>query len=359
MESCVKFLVKFTLALSVAFSALCLDSVTVFASELKATAAQQKKIGGRIVDSNGEPVAGAAVMVQGTDTGLLADSEGYFTLSASEGQILIVSMMGFSDKNVRITSKNDYLIIMEDVQEKLEDAIVVAFSSQKKESMISAVTTVKPAELKTPTSNLTTALGGRIAGMITQQTSGEPGQDNAQFFIRGVTTFNESARGPLILIDNVELSANDLARLNPDDIASFSILKDATATALYGARGANGVILVTTKEGREGKTSFNIRFENSFSMPTRNVELVDPITFMTLRNEAVATRDPLSPRPYSDKKIEATRQGLNKYAYPATNWLSEMFKTHTTNQRLNANLSGGVGSQDIMSPLHLRMTRDF
>lgn len=334
--------VKFIMAVFTALLLACGGSSCLLsAKEAVKTAGQEKIVTGRIVDSNGEPVAGAAVMVQGTTIGLLADNDGKFQISASEGQTIIISMMGFNDKNVRITSKNDYLIIMEEVQTKLEEGIVVAFSKQKKESMVSAVTTVRPAELKAPSSNLTTALGGRIAGMITQQVSGEPGQDNAQFFIRGVTTFNSNARGPLILIDNVELSANDLARLQPDDIASFSILKDATATALYGARGANGVILVTTKEGREGKTAFNIRFENSFSSPTRNVEVVDPVTFMVLRNEAVATRDPLSPRPYSDKKIEATRQGLNQYAYPAVDWLGEMFKDYTTNQRLNANLSGG------------------
>ena len=302
---------------------------------------QDRPVSGRVVDSNGEPVAGAAVMIQGTSEGLLADEEGCFEIKASEGETLIVSLMGYVEKQVRITSKDEYLIILEEEDTKLEEATVVAFGTQKKESVISAVTTVRPAELKTPTSNLTTALGGRIAGMITQQISGEPGQDNAQFFIRGVTTFNSNARGPLILIDNVELSANDLARLQPDDIASFSILKDATATALYGARGANGVILVTTKEGTEGKTKFNVRFENSFSAPTRNVETVDPITFMKMRNESVSTREPLSPRPYSDKKIESTIQGINEYAYPTVDWLGEMFKDYTTNQRLNANVSGG------------------
>lgn len=207
--------------------------------------------------------------------------------------------------------------------------------------MVSAVSTIRPGELKTPTSNLTTVLGGRIAGVISQQLSGEPGQDNAEFFIRGVTTFNSNARGPLILIDNVELTSTDLARLQPDDIAAFSILKDATATALYGARGANGVILVTTKEGREGKAKLSVRYEHAFSQPTRNIDVVDPITYMTLHNEAVSTRDPLSARPYSDKKIEMTRRGVNKYAYPSVDWLGEMFKTYTTNQRVNANLSGG------------------
>lgn len=302
---------------------------------------QSKVITGRVVDANGEPVIGAAVMVEGTTDGILVDNDGNFGLSAEEGQTLIVSMIGYVDKHVRVTAKDEYLVIMEEETTQIEDAMVVAFSTQKKESVVSSIATIRPAELKTPSSNLTTVLGGRIAGVITQQLSGEPGQDNAEFFIRGVTTFNSNARGPLILIDNVELSANDLARLQPDDIASFSVLKDATATALYGSRGANGVILVTTKEGHEGKANLSIRFENSFSMPTREVDVVDPIEWMQYYNEAVSTRDPLAPRPFSEKKIELTRRGVNRYAYPAVDWLDEMFKDFTTNQRVNANLSGG------------------
>lgn len=339
MESYSRFFKKFLLCIFFTALGLCSQSMS---AETKIMASEQSKpISGRIVDENGEPVAGAAVMIKGTDDGLLADEEGRFKLDASEGQTLIVSMMGYDEKEVRITSKSEYFVILTETQTDIEEVTIVAFSKQKKESVISSISTISPGELKTPSSNLTTVLGGRIAGMITQQISGEPGQDNAEFFIRGVTTFNSNARGPLILIDNVELSADDLARLQPDDIAAFSVLKDATATALYGARGANGVILVTTKEGREGPANLSIRFENSFSSPTRNIETVDPVTYMRLRNEAVATRDPSAARPYSDKKIESTLRGINKYAYPAVDWLGEMFKDFTTNQRLNANLSGG------------------
>lgn len=145
---------------------------------------------------------------------------------------------------------------------------VVAFAKQKKESVIGSIQTVKPAELKTPSSNLTTSLAGRMAGVIAYQRSGEPGKDNANFFIRGVTTFGYK-KDPLILLDNVEVSSDDLARVQPDDIASFSVLKDATSTALYGARGANGVILVTTKEGKEGKAQVSVRVENSFQLRRR------------------------------------------------------------------------------------------
>ena len=195
-------------------------------------------------------------------------------MSVNVGDELLVSFLGYQTENVKITTNNDYTVHLKPKVDELDEVTVVAFAKQKKESVISSVTTVKPSELKVPSSNLTTALAGRMSGVIAYQTSGEPGKDDASFFIRGVTTFGYAA-SPLILIDNVELTTADLARLNVDDIASFSIMKDATATALYGARGANGVILVTTKEGKEGKATVNIRIENSVSTPVRTIETAD------------------------------------------------------------------------------------
>jgi TonB-linked SusC/RagA family outer membrane protein len=208
--------------------------------------------------------------------------------------------------------------------------------------MVASITSIKPSELRMPSSNLTNSLAGRLAGMVAYQRSGEPGQDNASFFIRGITSFGASAKkDPLILIDGIELNPNDLARLNPDDIASFSIMKDAMATALYGARGANGVILVTTKEGREGKMNFDLRFENSFSSPTQRLETADPVTFMRMHNEAVKTRDPNGQTLYTDEQITFTEMGLHRDIYPATNWEEAMFKRMAINNRLNLSFTGG------------------
>ncbi len=170
-------------------------------------------------------------MIEGTTSGMMVEADGSFALRAAEGQNLVVGMLGYESRTVRVTDREEYLVVLRESATELEEVTVVAFSKQKKESIISSVSTIRPSELKVPSSNLTTVLGGRIAGIISQQISGEPGRDNADFFVRGMTTFNSNARGPLILIDNVELSSNDLARLQPDDIASFSILKDATATA--------------------------------------------------------------------------------------------------------------------------------
>src|SRR3546814_513799 len=208
--------------------------------------------------------------------------------------------------------------------------------------MVGSVVSVNPADLKVPSSNLTSALAGRVAGMIAFQRSGEPGMDNADFFIRGVTTFGYK-KDPLILIDGIELTTTDLARLQVDDIASFSVLKDATATALYGSRAANGVILVTTKEGAVGQAKLSIRMENSLSAPTQNVELADPVTYMIMANEATLTRNPLEATLYSDRKIENTTNGINSLAYPTNDWREQMFKDYTMNQRANMSLSGGGG----------------
>src|SRR5690606_30707003 len=220
----------------------------------------------------------------------------------------------------------------------LDEVTVVAFGQQKKESVVASITTVKPSDLKVPSSNLTTALAGRVAGLIAFQQSGEPGADNADFFIRGVTSFGYSNR-PLLLVDGVEVPASELARLQVDDLASFSIMKDASATALYGARGANGVILITTKEGKEGKASISLRYETSASQPTQNIELADPITYMNLANESSLTRGRV--RQYQWEKIERTMAGEDPMVYPATDWQSLMLKDRTFNHRLNLNVSGG------------------
>lgn len=303
-------------------------------------------IKGVVLDFNNEPIAGAGVYVPGTSVGTTTDLNGDFSLKVPAGTKTVeVYIIGYQKKVIPFSPDklNAFRVItlVEDTGMTIEDATVVAFAKQKKESVLGSVTTVRPAELKTPTSNLTTGFAGKLAGVVAYQRSGEPGQDNAEFFIRGVTTFGTGKANPLILIDNVELTSSDLARLNPDDIASFSILKDATATALYGARGANGVILVTTKEGAEGKMKLSFRAENSISAPVREVDVADPITFMYLHNEAVRTRNPNNALPYLESEIAARERGLNPYVYPTVDWKQMLFKDYTSNYRGNMNISGG------------------
>ncbi|GAA4318306.1 TonB-dependent receptor [Compostibacter hankyongensis] len=306
------------------------------------SAPPEDTVHGTVADDQGAPLIGVTVKVKDGSAGTVTDQNGRYTLAVPENATLVFTMIGFDTREVPVQGRQVIDIKLAAGSNQLGETVVVAFGTQKKSDMVGSVTTIKPGDLKIPSSNLTTALAGRAAGVIAYQRSGEPGKDNAEFFIRGVTTFGYK-KDPLILIDGIELTTTDLARLQVDDIASFSILKDATATALYGSRAANGVILVTTKEGAVGKAHLAFRVENSVSMPTQNVELADPVTYMKLSNEATLTRDPLGVLLYSDRKIENTEAGTNPYAYPANDWRKIMFRDYTMNQRFNLSVSGGGG----------------
>lgn len=316
-------------------------TITVRSSSSELTVQQQNIVKGKVTDQQGEPLPGVTITIDGTTRGVITDIDGTYSINTSPTDKLIFSFVGMEEQIVEVENQTTIDIILLEKVDELEEVTVVAFAKQKKESVIASVSTVNPEELKVPSSNLTSALAGRIAGIISYQRSGEPGQDNADFFVRGVTTFGTGKSNPLILIDGIELTVNDLARLDPDDIASFSVMKDANATALYGARGANGVILVTTKEGREGKLKISARIENSFSKATKEIELADAVTYMRLNNEAVLTRDPLSPRPYSIEKIENTILGANPMVYPNVDWKKMMLRDVATNPRANLSISGG------------------
>lgn len=304
--------------------------------------AQNTTIKGIILDEKSNPIIGANILERNNpNNGTISDFDGNFTLTININSFLEISYVGFKTQTVKVIDGKDLKIILQDDYQNLEEVTIVAYGKQKKSSVIAAVTTIDPAELRMPSSNLTTSLAGRVAGVISYQRSGEPGRDNAEFFIRGVSTFGY-ARSPLILIDGIETTSTDLARLQPDDIASFSIMKDATATSLYGARGANGVILVTTKVGIEGVLKVNVRYEKSYSAPTKSLQIADPITYMRLHNEALTTRNALGGRIYSLEKILISKDpNRNKMAYPTVNWFDELIEEYTLNSRFNFNLSGG------------------
>lgn len=304
--------------------------------------AQSQQVRGKVTEAEtGDPLPGVTIVVDKSTRGVTTDIDGTFEIRVSPTDNLIFSFLGMETQTIEVLNKSFIEVSMSPATSELDEVTVVAFGKQKKESVIGAITTVNPSELKVPSSNLTTALAGNMAGIIAYQRSGEPGRDNADFFVRGITTFGANTR-PLILIDNIELTSTDLARLQPDDIASFSIMKDATATALYGARGANGVILVTTKRGVEGPAKIFVRAENSISQPTSNIELADPVTYMKLHNEAILTRNPLGELPYSKDKIENTlKPGSNPYIYPANDWHKMLFKDYTSSLRGNLSVSGG------------------
>lgn len=323
------------------FSLLCFTffNYTASGQEVQNT----KKISGTIMNSfTGEPVWNASIRAKGVRGGTVADSLGEFKLTVPfNTTTLVITSIGYDQIEVPVTKSGIVHVKLVSTSQSLGEVVVVAFGTQKKTSMVSSITSLSPKELKGPTANLTTMLAGRIAGIISYQRSGEPGADNASFFIRGVGTFGAGKVNPLILIDGIESDPTSLARLQPDDIANFSILKDATATALYGARGANGVMLVVTKIGETGKMKFNVRFENSTSSNTQNYALADNVTYMNLANEAVLTRNPIGTIPYAQSKIDHTAKGDNPLLYPSNNWMNQLIKDYTQNQRFNINASGG------------------
>lgn len=309
----------------------------------KTSTAQQAttEVSGIVSDSLAKPLSNVSVKVKGTKIGTLTDANGHFDLKIpGEQSILVFSSIGYLPTEETVGERTIINVTLSLNVADLDELVVVAYGKQKKNSVVGSITTINPAELKIPSSNLTQALAGKLAGVIAYQRSGEPGADNAEFFIRGATTFGYK-KDPLILIDGMEYTTTELARLNVDDIASFSIMKDATANALYGARGANGVILITTKQGKEGRAKIDFRLENSISEPTKMVKLADPITYMRLENESVLTRNPLGILPYPQSKIDNTISGVNPDMFPAVDWQKKMFTNSTNNQRLNFNLSGG------------------
>jgi TonB-linked SusC/RagA family outer membrane protein len=273
------------------------------------------------------------------------DENGNYSFRVPANGTLVFSVVGYQSQEIPINGKSILNVFMKAADNTLNDVVIVGFgSTQRKASMVSSVTTVNVKDQKGPTGNLTNTLAGRVPGVISFQRSGEPGMgtDNSSFYIRGLATFGTGKQDPLILIDGVESSSIDLARLQPDDIADFSVLKDASAAAVYGARGANGVVLVNTKTGKEGIAKFFFRAETRVSTNTKNFQLADNITYMNLANEATLTRSPLAIEPYSQNKIIHTMAGDDPYLYPNNNWLDQLIKKRTVNQSYNLNINGGT-----------------
>lgn len=302
---------------------------------------QETLVKGNVIDNTGLPLIGASVVEEGTKNGINTDLDGNYVLKVkSPKSALNFSYSGFTTERKVVGSQKIINIIMNEDQKVLDEVVVVAFQKQKKNSVIGSISTIKTSELKIPSSNLTTAFAGKIAGLISYQRSGEPGADNAEFFVRGVTTFGYK-NNPLILLDGLEITTSDLARIEPDNIATFSIMKDATATSLYGARGANGVILVTTKEGKIGKAKVSMRYENSFSAPSQINHFLGAVDYMELYNRAQRSRDESATLLYSKQKIEGTRSGLDPNIYPDVDWYQALFKNYTLNKKFNIDVNGG------------------
>ena len=304
------------------------------------------EVSGRVVDERGNSIPGATVLIQGSTQGVATDIEGRYKIRAKATDALRVSFIGYKTEVVAIKGKTKLNITLNPTAENIDEVTVVAFGEQKKESVVSAITTVRPMDLKSSSSDLTASFVGKIAGIIGWQTGGAPGalteeEMNTKFYVRGISS-SSGVSEPLVLIDGVESSRLDLARMAPEDIESFSVLKDASATAMYGARGANGVILVTTKKGEEGSVYTSVRYEMVASMPTDNIEVVDPQTYMRMYNEALLTRNPLASPAYSLTKIERTGDPrFPSWVYPANDWFDILFKDYSIYHRVGLIVRGG------------------
>ena len=307
------------------------ESETVAGVEQQQT---KRTITGTVVtgDTN-EPAVGATVYLRNSTTGTITDTDGKFSITVEGlGGVLDFSYIGYKSQEVALVGQTSINVTLQPDNEVLDEVVVVGYGSQRKESVVGAISTLDVTKLIVPTSNLSTALAGQLSDSVAMSRSGEPGKNSAaDFYIRGVSSFTGNT-SPLVLVDGVE---RDLDLVDTEDIASFSILKDASASAVYGVRGANGVILITTKKGAVGKPQVNVRTEFGFTQPTKKPKMVNSAQWAELYNEAYSTNY------YSAEDIEMYRSGADPDLYPNVDWFDTMFNNMAANQRVNLNITGG------------------
>lgn len=301
---------------------------------------------GRVTDPSGEPLIGATVIEKGSTNGTATDIDGYFQINLSNAQkgVLVVSYVGFTTEEIAVKGQKEITVVLKEESSVLNELVVVGYGQQKKESVVGAISQVNSGDLlETPSANLSQAITGKIPGVITSQTSGAPGADDASIYIRGRATFAGDAQ-PLILVDGIERSFSQIA---PDDIETISVLKDASATAVYGVRGANGVMLITTKRGKEQKPIVNLTASWQFQTPTRKDTYLDSYQSVQLLEEALAN-DGL-PSQFSASAIDMYRKsvggelsGVEALLYPNVDWYDEILRSSAPSQRYNASVRGGT-----------------
>jgi TonB-linked SusC/RagA family outer membrane protein len=303
---------------------------------LQAQTPQQYEVGGIVVDENGEAMADVTVFLKNTTRGTVTNDEGLFSISAPLGGLIIFSFVGYEPVEYLVEKQATGLNIALKPKAELDEVIVTALGTQRKISSVGAITTINPQELQTPASSISNIMGGRMAGVINMQASGEPGQNISEFWIRGIGTFGASSSA-LVLIDGLE---GDLNSIDPADVESFSILKDASATAVYGVRGANGVVLVTTKRGGEGKLKMTARANLTVSTLNKMPAYVGAYEYASLFNEALVGRGN-TPK-YTRREMDVIQNHLDNDMYPDVNWQKEVMKDRGLQQTYYLSGQGGT-----------------
>ncbi len=301
------------------------------------TTSGKRRITGTVVDSNGSPLVGASVYIQNTNVGTTTNADGLFVLDVPGKQQITISYIGYLSQTLSTDNQTAFEVKLVADTDQIEEVVVVGYGKQKRQAMVSSIATVGSRDLMQSSSgNLTNNLAGQLAGLISIQRTAEPGRDDAEFWIRGISTF-KGGTNPLVLVDGVP---RDINNIEPDEIDTFSILKDAAATAVYGAEGANGVILVTTKRGTISRPKISFRIEQTISSPQRLPEFVDSWDYLTLANEAL-TNDGLAPL-MSESQIDLYRNQVDNDLYPNTQWVDELVKKAVHSQRYTLNFRGGA-----------------
>lgn len=304
-----------------------------------ATFAQTATVSGVVKDDTGEPVIGAGVLVKGTTLGTITDIDGHFSFRADDlNGVLVVSFVGMETQEIPMKGKGTFDIVLKSSNTLLEEVQVVAYGAQKKVTLTGSISSVNTDELlKVPTASIGNMLSGVLSGVSSIQSSGQPGGDDPDVFIRGISTLNTMNAKPLYLVDGVERS---FFQIDPNEVENITILKDASSTAVFGVRGANGVIIVTTKRGKEGKAKINASFSYGIQTPTRMPEFVNSYDYATFLNE-VYTNDGKDPK-FTPEAVEAFRTHSNPIIYPDTDWMELLFKSSAPQTQGNVNISGGT-----------------
>ena len=312
-----------------AAAVLCLLSVsvsTVFGQSKSVT------ITGTVYDEANMPAIGASVLEKNTVNGVATDVNGRYSIKLENPNgVLEFSYLGYATQDVSVAGRTEIDVVLQP-DNNIEEVVVVGYGVQKKESVVGAISTVDVSNLKTSSAQLSTSLAGQLAGVVSMTRSGEPGKSGAaDFYIRGVSSFTGSTT-PLVLVDGIE---RDIDLVDTDDIESFSILKDASASAVYGVRGANGVILITTKKGKEGRPEVKIRAEGGMTQSTRRPTFSNAEQWARMYNEALGRSY------YNEDALAAYREQTDPDLYPDVDWINTLFKDFAFNERVNASISGG------------------